>query len=55
MGQRASILIWYRDPHVGDLGGLAVEGEVSIGLHAYLSAPIILEDYTGSPEGLVFY
>lgn len=55
MGQIASILIWYQNPHLGDLGGLAVEGEVSIGLYAYLSAPVFSEDYAGSSEGLVFY
>lgn len=49
MGQKASILIWDQNLYSGDPGGLAVEGEVSVALHACLSALIFLEDSTGNP------
>lgn len=55
MGQKASILIWDQNPSLGDPGGLALEGEVSVALHAGLSALIFLEDGTGNPEGFICY
>lgn len=55
MGQETSILIWDQNPCLEDPGGLAVEGEVSVALHACLSALIFLEDCTGNPEGLICY
>lgn len=37
------------------LGSLALEGEISVALHAGLSALIFLEDGTGDPEGSICF
>lgn len=55
MGQKASILIWDQNPSLGDPGSLALEGEISVALHAGLSALIFLEDGTGDPEGSICF
>lgn len=50
-GTDSTSLLWHPAPQLGDPGGLAVEGELSLALQVHLSAPVVLQDSTSRSRG----